>query len=410
MVSRRTAYRPPAAPEIPRHPDKVFWIRRSVVAAVLLVIIVVGYYVLTLGFALANPSYGTTTNARVAEWGRSHGFGAIVTWAEGEAYHLSPPKLGGTPPSTSFGSGPTALKVPAGTHLPAPKDITTPAEHPLPGEGVWHVVGRKSAHGIPTMYEAFVRPDAVRTSYVVGVVWMDPTLLAAQLYSGSAIPGGGPYKFCAPISAVASKTLVAAFNAGFPMQDSNGGYYTDGKNVKALVNNAASVVIYKDGTMTVGSWGTQVWMSNQVASVRQNLKLIVNDAKPVKGLQDENSAKWGMTLGGGYNIWRSGLGITKDGAIVYVGGPAMSIRDLANILVRAGAVRALQLDINTGWVQFAAFKGSFDTSSNGANSTSLLSSMPNGSRYFDSWWNRDFFTMNLRRTALVKTSTTTTAG
>jgi hypothetical protein len=234
--------------------------------------------------------------------------------------------------------------------------------------------------------------------------------LAAQLYSGSAIPGGGPYKFCAPISAVASKTLVAAFNAGFPMQDSNGGYYTDGKNVKALVNNAASVVIYKDGTMTVGSWGTQVWMSNQVASVRQNLKLIVNDAKPVKGLQDENSAKWGMTLGGGYNIWRSGLGITKDGAIVYVGGPAMSIRDLANILVRAGAVRALQLDINTGWVQFAAFKGSFDTSSNGANSTSLLSSMPNGSRYFDSWWNRDFFTMNLRRTALVKTSTTTTAG
>jgi len=121
---------------------------------------------------------------------------------------------------------------------------------------------------------------------------MDPTLLTAQLYSGSYIPGGGPYKYTAPVSALASKTLVAAFNAGFRIQDSNGGYYTDGKNVVPLVNNAASVVIYRDGTMTMGSWGTQVWMSNQVASVRQNLDLIVNHGKAVAGLADQNSVKW----------------------------------------------------------------------------------------------------------------------
>jgi len=171
--------------------------------------------------------------------------------------------------------------------------MKSPAKHPLPGEGVWHVAGRETANGIPTMYEAFVRPDAVHTSYVVGVAWMDPTLLTAQLYSGSYIPGGGPYKYTAPVSALASKTLVAAFNAGFRIQDSNGGYYTDGKNVVPLVNNAASVVIYRDGTMTMGSWGTQVWMSNQVASVRQNLDLIVNHGKAVAGLADQNSVEVG---------------------------------------------------------------------------------------------------------------------
>jgi len=404
MASRRTAYRPPATPAIPRHPPKVYWIRRSIVLAVLALIVAIGYYAVTLGFALANPSYGTSMSARAAEWGRGHGLGAVVTWLEAEAYRLNPPKVGGTPSISSFGSGPTAVKVPTGGHLPAPKDMKSPAKQPLPGEGVWHVVGRETANGIPTMYEAFVRPDAIHTSYVVGVAWMDPTLLQAQLYSGSYIPGGGPYKFSAPISAKDSKTLVAAFNAGFRIQDANGGYYTDGKNVAPLVNNAASVVIYKDGTMTLGAWGTQVWMSNQVASVRQNLDLIVNDAKPVAGLADQNSAKWGKTLGGSFNVWRSGLGVTKDGAIVYVGGPALSISDLANVLVLAGAVRGMQLDINTGWVQFAAFQGPIGRSLNGSNSSALLNSMPTGSRYFETWWNRDFFTMNLRSTALVKST------
>jgi len=288
----------------------VYWIRRTIVGAVLVLVVVIGYYAVTLAFALANPSYGTSMSSRAAEWGRSHGLGVIVTWAEAEAYRLNPPKVGGAPSISSFGSGPTALKVPTGDHLAPPKDMKSPAKHPLPGEGVWHVAGRETANGIPTMYEAFVRPDAVHTSYVVGVAWMDPTLLTAQLYSGSYIPGGGPYKYTAPVSALASKTLVAAFNAGFRIQDSNGGYYTDGKNVVPLVNNAASVVIYRDGTMTMGSWGTQVWMSNQVASVRQNLDLIVNHGKAVAGLADQNSVKWGKTLGGSFNVWRSGLGVT----------------------------------------------------------------------------------------------------
>ena len=382
----------------------MYWIRRTIVGAVLVLVVVIGYYAVTLAFALANPSYGTSMSSRAAEWGRSHGLGVIVTWAEAEAYRLNPPKVGGAPSISSFGSGPTALKVPTGDHLAPPKDMKSPAKHPLPGEGVWHVAGRETANGIPTMYEAFVRPDAVHTSYVVGVAWMDPTLLTAQLYSGSYIPGGGPYKYTAPVSALASKTLVAAFNAGFRIQDSNGGYYTDGKNVVPLVNNAASVVIYRDGTMTMGSWGTQVWMSNQVASVRQNIDLIVNHGKAVAGLADQNSVKWGKTLGGSFNVWRSGLGVTQDGAIVYVGGPAMSISDLANVLVLAGAVRGMQLDINTGWVQFAAFDGPIGTSLNGSNSSALLGSMPDGSRYFDTWWNRDFFTMSLRSTELVKTT------
>ena len=145
-------------------------------------------------------------------------------------------------------------------------------------------------------------------------------------------------------------------------------------------------------------------MNNQIASVRQNLDLIVDHGAAVPGLASQNSVKWGKTLGGTFNVWRSGLGVTKSGAIIYVGGPSLSISDLANVLVRAGAVRGMELDINTDWVQFSAYTGALNTpinggngSCNGGNATCLLSSM-NGppSRYFATWWSRDFFTMTLR--------------
>ena len=409
MVSTRPAYRPPSAPGNHRLPQSVYWRRRALVVLSSASLAFVLYLGGTLAFALHNPTYGVSYMARAAEWGRSHGMGSVITWLETEYYKLNPPKKGGKPSLSAFGKGATATQLPTGP-LPVPTRMSTPAAHPLPGEGVWHVAGRTTATGIPTVYEAFVRPNAINTSYVVGVAWMDPRLLQAQLYSGSYIPGGYHFTHSAPITAAASKTLVAAFNAGFRMQDANGGYYTDGRMIIPLRRGAASVVVFKDGTMTVGAWGTKGFtMNNQIASVRQNLRLLVNDAKPVPGLANPNSIAWGKTLGGTFSVWRSGLGVTKDGAIVYVGGPALSISDLANVLVRAGAVRAMELDINTDWVQYSVFNGPLNTPINGGNGTSLLSAM-NGppSRYFATWWNRDFYTMSLRPAYTTTSSATTT--
>lgn len=393
----------------------VYWRRRALVLLALATIIVILYLATTLFFALLNPTYGTSLSARAAEWGRQHSMGAVVTWAEKELYRLDPPKKGGAPPKGAFGTGATVKKFKSQLVLAPPANIVSPAKHPLPGEGVWHVAGRTTANGIPTVYEAFVRPDAVHTSYVVGVAWMDTNLLTAQLYSGSVIPGGGPFTYTAPVSAKDTEDLVAAFNAGFLTSDSNGGYYTQGKTIIPLRKGAASVVIFKNGRMTVAKWGRDVVMTNQIASVRQNLDLIVDNAKPVPGLDDPNSIKWGRVLGNSYDVWRSGLGITKSGALVYVGGPSMSIADLADILIRAGAIEGMELDINVDWVQYSTYTGALNTPINGGNGTSLLSSMPGTpSRYFESYWGRDFFTMSLRpnetHTSTTTTTTTTPGG
>ncbi len=93
-----------------------------------------------------------------------------------------------------------------------------------------------------------------------------------------------------------------------------------------------------------------------MVSVRQNLDLLVDNGQPVPGLDATDTTKWGATLGNAVYVWRSGLGVTADGALVYVGGPGLNITDLADLLVRAGAVRAMELDINTDWVTFATLR------------------------------------------------------
>ena len=132
--------------------------------------------------------------------------------------------------------------------------------------------------------------------------------------------------------------------------------------------------------------------------MRQNLDLLVDGGQPAPGLNATDTTQWGATLGNAVYVWRSGSAITSDGALVYVGGPGLNITDLADLLVRAGAVRAMELDINTDWVNFSTYHPEYAlgpaTPSNG---TELLPAMVGTpGRYFEPWWARDFITMSTR--------------
>jgi len=358
----------------------------------------------SLGSALANPAIGPTPASRFVEWVRDHGGNGVVVWVENEWYSHHQPPLGGAPPKgaipapgrgrsgpgTGTGAGATVA------HLPVPAAIPPFTHPPIAGEGQWHPAGRL-VRGVPAVYEAFMRPDAVHTSVVVGVAWMDTTLLRATLYSGSYIPGGGPWRDSAPVSSASAQSLVVAFNSGFRLKDADGGYYAEGRTVYPLRKGAASLVIYDDGTATVGAWGRDVTSTAGVASVRQNLDLLVDGGHPVPGLNANDTSKWGFTLGNAVYVWRSGVGVTADGALVYVGGPGLNITTLADVLVRAGAVRAMELDINPAWVNLATYAPAPpDTFAAGVNGTPLIPQMSGGaSRYFGPW-ERDFVTMSAR--------------
>jgi uncharacterized protein YigE (DUF2233 family) len=390
--------------QVTRHRSTWRWARAHKVFAALVVVVVLLTPVWwSLGSALTNPAVGMTVPGRLAEWFREHGGASIVVWAENTWYSHHSPPVGGKPakgaiplvkaPSNS--STVPAAKVPA--HLPPPPPVVPMASPPIAGEGQWRPAGR-TVGGVAPVYETYMRPDAVHTSVVVGVAWMDTKVLGATLYSGSVIPGGGPWQNTAPVSPQAASTLVAAFNAGFLMPNANGGYYVQGKAVYPLRQGAASFVIYRDGTATVGQWGRDVSMTPDVASVRQNLDLIVDGGQPVPGLNANDTTRWGFTLHGYVYVWRSGVGVTADGALVYVGGPDLNITDLADVLARAGAVRAMELDINTDWVNFAAYAPASSTApATPANGADLLPNMAaTPARYFEPRWSRDFITMSAR--------------
>jgi hypothetical protein len=371
----------------------------AAIAVVLSVLLI--WLAVSLGGALTNPALGSSYSSRLAEWFREHGGASIVNWAENEWYSHHPPKVGGTlapgtihtpKATTPTTTTPAAAAV---AHLPVPAPIVPIVSPAVAGEGQWSPAGRL-VHGLPAVYETMLRPSAIHTSYVVGVAWMDTKLLHATLYSGSQIPGGGPYTHTAPVSPADATSLVAAFNAGFLMSGAEGGYYTDGKTIDPLRTGAASFVVFKDGSATVGQWGRDVAIGPDVVSVRQNLDLLVDNGRLVPAAYNASSSAWGATLGNADYVWRSGVGVTADGALVYVGGPGLDILDLGNLLVRAGAIRAMELDINTDWVNFSTYQPTTATGqATGANGTELLSGMTGTpGRYFEPWWARDFITMS----------------
>lgn len=354
----------------------------------------------SLGRALTDPALGLSVPARLAEWTRDHGGASLVTWAENLWYSNHAPPTGGAPPAGAIPSTPATRPDTPSTrrgHMAVPPPIQPLASPPLPGEGQWHPAGRP-VHGLPAVYESFLRPDAQHTSLVAAVAWMDTTLLRARLYGGSYIPGHGPWRYTAPVSDSAARTLVAAFNSGFRMKDAAGGFYSEGRIAVPLRDGQASVVIGRDGSITVEAWHGGAHPGSGIASVRQNLGLLVDNGAPVPGLNANDTSAWGGTVGNKVYVWRSGLGVTANGALVYVAGPGLNITSLADLLVRAGAVRGMELDINTDWVNFATYQPASPADpATAGNGTDLLNNMADTpSRYFRPSWARDFLTMSGR--------------
>jgi hypothetical protein len=226
---------------------------------------------------------------------------------------------------------------------------------------------------------------------------MDTHLLSARLYSGSISPGGGPWKYTAPVDPADAESLVAAFNGGFKMADAAGGYYTEGKMVYPLRNGAASFVIYQGGYVSIGTYGTEVTMTPEVTDVRQNLVLLVDNGAPTAAALSSDWQAWGATVTTGASTWRSAVGITANGALVYAAGPALEPAQLADLMVRAGAIRAMQMDINPDWTVMATYDPPLGSPASPSNGSKVVPGSVEGPwTFFEPFWARDFITMSAR--------------
>ena len=325
------------------------------ILALTLLLLIIGFVAtgVSVGRALTSPA-NDPISAKLAEWGRDHWLGSVVTGLESLQYRLNPPMTGGTPSAIAMGDHVLAKSASSKGGLALQKRILTIVIPALKNEGTFKSV--VAIHGNSIAQVAYLRPDSLHTSYLSAVVWISGKHSRLYQHPGQSDPGHLSLWSQAPrVSNSASSGLFAAFNGGFKIKDSGGGYYENGHTVGVLKSGAASLVTYQNGSTNIGAWGRDFHMGSKVVSVRQNLKLLVDNGKLATNLDAAVKANWGITLGSTTDVWRSGIGITANGDLVYVVGDALSARSLATLLQRAGAVRAMQLDINKTWISFMWF-------------------------------------------------------
>ncbi len=384
----------PAAPTTPlptRSPTRATRrVRRVLLAACLLALVPV---LISYTATMLEPS-NSSLGIRSVEWLRDHGAASVVTKVESIYYTLEAPAKGGPAlhalPKVGVAStvGAHGEVIPIVDRPPRVPPLTRPA---LAGEGVWHPArAGESATDPPLLLTTFRSDPAEYPRLVAGVAWINTSRTTVSLYAGREEPSVElPSRGAMDVPARHRRELLATFNSGFKLVDANGGWALDGRAYAPMRDGQATFVRYRDGRYDVIAWHGGSRVPAGVVFARQNLPLIVSGGRPNPNLND--SAEWGATLGNAVRVWRSGIGVDRHGNLIYAAANYQTVASLADILIRAGAVRAMELDINSYWVSFNAYAqpGARDPSK-------LLEGMERPAERYLTPDDRDFFAVYLR--------------
>jgi hypothetical protein len=144
--------------------------------------------------------------------------------------------------------------------------------------------------------------------------------------------------------------LLATFNAGFTYTSANNGSTDNGRVNEPLTNGNATLIGYSDGRVDIVKWSGGPNAGPDVAWARQSQAPIVWNGQLNPNLNDApDSAQWGLTLGGGCCVPRTGVGIDRRGNLFFVVATDQTVTTLAKIFQHIGAVRAMEFDINYEW-------------------------------------------------------------
>jgi hypothetical protein len=293
---------------------------------------------------------------RSVEWLRAHHGNWLVDEAEHYYYSWQAPGKGGPQLKTLPIVGVTTAGVPKviprhrRRHRTAvvvlPPTIKRAFAQRLPGEGVWRGTGPLIGGRPPVLVTTF-RTEVDYPRIVAYVAWFDHTRSSVAFYPGRYEPPSAPLRGPMSVPSDQRWRLLATFNGGFIYSDGHNGSSIGGRQYEPLTAGLATLIAYRDGRVDVKAWKGGPVAGPQIAFARQSLPLIVDQGRLNPALND--SSQWGYTLGNAVRVWRTGAGIDRHGNLIYVAADFQTVVTLAQILQRAGAVRAMELDINPEW-------------------------------------------------------------
>jgi hypothetical protein len=272
---------------------------------------------------------------------------------------------------------------------PKPKPVFPPYPQLLPGAGATGATPFVPA----ATWQGRTAVRIARTPGGVSLLAFDQRLVRLSLHSGTIDAGAAGWRYGPSVGGLERTRLVAAFNGGFRLSVGAGGFESYGRDAVPLSDGRASVVTYTDGVTDIGVWHSGVPAPGRgVASVRQNLTLLVDNGAPAANLGCLEC--WGATLGGVSDPARSALGITADGTLVWAGGEHLTPAALAAALVSAHVVRAVELDINPEWV--AGYLYDHDHGTGPVTAVPVIPDQNGIPGQFLAPWSRDFFAVSAR--------------
>ena len=272
-------------------------------------------------------------SVRTVEWLRDNGANQLVDAVENWWYTRNAPS-----------NRPRAAR-------PVPVGVLNPRARP----GHWVAGPMWSAHQ-PAMFSGVLYPDPGHPGVLAGVARFDQRLVTAHLIAGTREPDRTVWPEGGQVPDAERAALVASFNSGFKMAGANGGYVAGGRVARPLRDGAASLVITRDGRVSVDQWSRDRVVEPDIVAVRQNLDLIVDHGAIVAGLEVNHDDRWGSARNQLQYTWRSALGVDAAGNLYYVAGDRLTLTTLATALAGNGAVRGMELDIHPAEVHLFAYR------------------------------------------------------
>jgi hypothetical protein len=184
------------------------------------------------------------------------------------------------------------------------------------------------------------------------LAWIDPRLTQLALYPGTGDPASAFPRGSGDVPSGQRWRLLATFNGGFKSGAGAGGFLVNGHVDMPLQRGLGTLVEYRNGRADIVDWQGQVAPSALVLA-RQNLPLLVSGGRPTA--RSSQDYLWGATLGNVAATWRTAIGIDARGDLIYAAAPDQTAASLAALMVRVGAVRAIELDINPYWPGFNVY-------------------------------------------------------
>jgi Phosphodiester glycosidase len=310
---------------------------------------------ISYAYAMSQPS-NSALGIRSVEWLRDHGAAGVVAKIESIYYSLTAPSKGGATlralPHVGYGGAGARSGSPAEVR---PDQLTPFISPALPGEGVWRATRPDLETGAPILVGT-LRNQPEYPRVLAGLAWINTKRTFLTLNPGRLEPSVSLPRGPMDVPPAERPRLLATFNSGFKLSDDHGGYVLGGRTYVPMQDGQATLVGYTDGSVNVIDWSYGSIAPAGVSFARQNLPLIVSQGQLTAN--DANDSEWGATIGNATLVWRSSIGVDRQGNLIYVAGEDQTVTSLAKALVRAGAVRAMELDINSYWVSFITYGAS----------------------------------------------------